>query len=33
MRTEGQITTPMFSAVQQDLDLEATRLERRMQTA
>ena len=33
MRTEGQITTPMLNAVQQDLDLEAARLERRMQSA
>lgn len=33
MRAEGQITTPMLNAVQQDLDLEAARLERRMQTA
>ena len=33
MRDEGQITTPTMNAVQQDLDLESARLDRRMQTA
>jgi CPA1 family monovalent cation:H+ antiporter len=33
MRDEGQITTPMLLAVQRDIDLEAARLERRMQAA
>ena len=33
MRADGQITTPMLIAVQRDIDLEAARLDRRMQTA
>ena len=33
MRAVGQITTPTLNAVQQDLDLEVARLERRLQTA
>jgi CPA1 family monovalent cation:H+ antiporter len=33
MRDEGQITGPMLIAVQRDIDLEAARLDRRMQAA
>ena len=33
LRADGQITTPLMNAVQQDLDLEAGRLQRRMASA
>jgi hypothetical protein len=33
LRDSGQITTPLMNAVQQDIDLEMSRLERRRQTA
>ena len=33
MRDEGQITTPVMNAVQEDLDLEANRLQRRLTAA
>jgi monovalent cation/hydrogen antiporter len=33
LRNEGSITTPLMLAVQEDIDLEANRLQRRMATA
>ena len=33
LRDAGTITTPLMNAVQRDLDLEVTRLQRRMQPA